>query len=134
MFQLLQLLSPAELAGEQCCGPCRHAGAWDEDVDQIRPEFDQRFARLAEEALQPAGVLIGDDAGLDVAGQLGQDLAEGQVGVADAGLGVAVAHGDEEIGVGLLGTPGELGDEGGLAGAGFAGDEDNLALAGEDTV
>ncbi len=93
------------------------------------------MAREAEEFAQPAGVLLGDDslgqAGFDFAGEEAQHLAERQVRIAYAGLGVAVAEGDEQVGVEVLGTAGEFGDQGRLAGAGLAGDEDHLALASE---
>ena len=53
--------------------------------------------------------------GFDVAGQHFQDFAKGQVGVADAGVGIAVPAGHDQVSMGLLGTPGEFLDQGRLA-------------------
>ncbi len=44
--------------------------------------------------------------------QGGQHLAEGEIGVGDAGLGVAFAHGGDQGGVGLFDPADEFGDQG----------------------
>jgi hypothetical protein len=72
--------------------------------------------------------------GFDVARQQAQDLAEGQVRVADAGVGVAVPAGHDQVGVGRLGAPGEFPDQGRLALTSVAGDENHLTLSGQRLV
>ncbi len=85
-----------------------------------------------------AGVLLSDGSlgqlGFDVADEQAQYLAEGEVGVTEPCLGVAGAVGNEQVSVGFLRTASELGDQGGLAGAGLAGDETHLGLTGQDAV
>ncbi len=63
-----------------------------------------------------------------VAGEHGQGFAEGQVGVADTGLGVAASGDSQQVGVGLHSPGGEGPQERRLAPSGAAGEEDHLAL------
>ena len=55
-------------------------------------------------------------------------MAEGKIRVADAGVGVAVAAGDEQIGVSVQRAPGKGVQQGGFAPAGPAGDERDARL------
>ena len=72
--------------------------------------------------------------GIDVASQLAQNLSKRQVGIADAGLGVAVADGDDPIVVRLFCPARELGEERGLARAGLANDECHLSMTSQRLV
>jgi hypothetical protein len=69
-------------------------------------------------------------AGFHVAGQQFQNLAEGQVRVADAGVSVAVPAGDNQVSMGILGALGEFVNKGCFAAASFAGDEYHPTLVG----
>ena len=64
---------------------------------------------------QPARVLPRDSArgplGLNFPGEHGQDLAEGQIRIPDARIGVAVAGDGKQSGVCILGTPRKLFDQ-----------------------
>ena len=98
-------------------------------VLQKNAEVYQRLAGYLQESLETASILWSNGPALDVGGEEAEHFAEGEVGVAGAGVGVAVPAGDEEVGMLGLGAAGEFCDEGGLAGAGLAGDEADLAVA-----
>jgi hypothetical protein len=72
----------------------------DEGINQIRPGLYQRLRRKRERIPQAAGVFSGHGPrrppGFYVAGQQLQNLAKGQVGVADAGIGIAVPAGHDQ--------------------------------------
>jgi hypothetical protein len=108
--------------------PAGHKG-----IKQSRSILGQGLGGQGEGLPQASSLLAGHGSGgplgLYVAGEEAQDLAEGQVGVADAGLGVAVPAGADQAGVGFLGTASEFLEEGGLAAAGVAGDKDDTAPA-----
>jgi hypothetical protein len=70
-------------------------------------------------------------AGFDVAGQQLENLAEGQIWVTQAGMGVAVSPGHDQVGMACLGAPGELLDQRGLAPAGAASDKYHPTPAGQ---
>ena len=101
--------------------------AGNEDVDEIRPVFDERPGSQAEETCRPGRVGFrgarrrGGPRGL--ARQLGEDLAERQVGIAHSRLRVAVAIGDYHVRVQLACAPAELRKKGGLPGPGLTGHE-----------
>ena len=72
--------------------------------------------------------------GLNVASEHLQHLAKGQVRVADAGVGVALPAGYNQVSVRRHRPPGELANQHGLAAARIAGDEGHSALAGQRQV
>ena len=137
LHKLIQAGQPVRPAGplRVSRGALKQSCTRDEGVNQVRPGLHQRLRRKRERMPQAAGVFSGNGPrrppGFDVAGQQLQDLAEGQVGVADAGVGIAVPAGDDAGSAvrALLGAPGEFLDQGRLAAAGFAGDEHHPALA-----
>jgi hypothetical protein len=96
------------------------------------------LTREAQESPQPVGVLLGDgplsQLGFHIPRELPQYLAEGQVGVTDPGLGIALPDGHDQVSMLLLGTTSELGDQGCFATAGLAHHEAHLALASQGTV
>jgi hypothetical protein len=53
--------------------------------------------------------------GLHIAGELAQHLAEGQEGVTDASMGIALPDSDGQVAVSILDPPGELDDQGRFA-------------------
>ena len=110
----------------------------DEGVDQVRAGFHQRLGSDRKGIPQTPGVISGNGscrpAGFHVTGQQFQNLAEGQVRVADAGVGVAVPAGDNQVSMGILGALGEFLNKGGFAAAGFAGDEYHPPLVGKSQV
>ena len=70
----------------------------------------------------------------EVAGQLSQDLTEGQVRIAEAGVRIAVSPRHNQIGLRYLGLPGEFLHQGGLAAAGFPDDEGRKTPTGQRQV
>jgi hypothetical protein len=87
---------------------------------------------------QAAGLVSGHSArcplGFNIASQQAQNLAERQVRIADARMGIAVSAGDDQVGVVLLGESGEFLHQGCLATPGVAGDENHLPPAGQRCV
>ena len=113
--------------GQSCS---RHEG-----VNQVRPRLCQRRDRIRQNSPQAAGMFGRQGCPrpfrFDVTAEQLQDLAEGQIGVTDAGGGVAVAAGHHQVGVGLHRLPGKFTEQSGFAAPGFAGDEDHLTCAGK---
>jgi hypothetical protein len=74
--------------------PLKQSGRRDKGANEIRPGFYERPRCMRERMPQAAGLFFGHGPGrpprLDVARQQAQDLAPGQIGVADAGIGIAV--------------------------------------------
>ena len=106
----------------------------DGEMEDGAISFDgQRLDRLGECSPQPPGVFARDSprgpAALHVPGEHPQHLAEGQVGIADAGIGVAVSLSDEQVWMRLHRLPGELTRQRRLAPAWAAGDEGHPTLA-----
>lgn len=110
-----------------------HGRAGDKRVKQIRPGFHQRLCSGGQGIPQAAGVFSchgsGRPAGVNVAAQQLEDLSEGQVGIADAGVGIAVSRSGDEGRLGALGPPDKLLDQSRLATPGVAGDKDDPTLA-----
>ena len=67
--------------------------------------------------------------GINVCGQHGQYLAEGQVWIAQAGIGVAVTAADDEIGTSVLRPLDKCLDQGCFPLARLTGDKDRPALS-----
>ena len=67
--------------------------------------------------------------GFNVTGELTKDIAKGQVGVTHARVGVAVAVGHQQVGAGLHGPAGELGQESRFAPPRTTSDKDYVSLA-----
>ncbi len=131
LLQVGQPLCPAGPRRKSLRAPGQ-GRAGHKEVNQVWSSLDQGLHRQGKDMPHAAGLFLTDGPGgpavLDVAGQQPQDLAEGQVGVADARVGVAVAAGDDQVGVGRLGAPGEFLDQGRLALTGLAGDKHHPAL------
>ena len=82
-------------------GPAEQLGAGHEDVHEIGAAFQQALYRCRQQMTQTP-CLVGayrfdSQAALDVAGEESEDLAEWQVRVADAHVGVAVAGGNDQV-------------------------------------
>ena len=73
-------------------------------------------------------------AGFHVPGQHIHHLTEGQVGIADAGIGIASAYRHQQMAMGRHRPPGELAHQGRLAPAWATGDKDHLTLTGQRCV
>ncbi len=104
-----------------------------EAADEIRGMLNQARQRDRHGFPQPMGVLGRHQAagplGLHIAGQQSQGLAKGEIGIADAGMGITVAAHEDQIGVGSLRLPGELLHEGGLAPPGATCHKEELTVA-----
>ena len=98
---------------------------------QCRTHDRQRFPRLSRliQGQRPAGSLA-----FHVSGQCLEHLAEGQVGIADVGVGVAAPAQHDQIAVGMTGSPGEFLDQRRLAAAGLAHDQSHAPLTGQGLV
>jgi hypothetical protein len=74
--------------------------------------IQNRLHRLWQQGPQPARLfyahLPASLPGGNVAGELAHHLPKRQVGIANPGKGVAIAAGDDQIGVGLLRAAGEF--------------------------
>ena len=105
--------------------PLEQSGPGEEGINEIRSALYQRLCRNWERLPQTAGVVSGNGSrrplGFDVAGQQLQDLAKGQVGVADSGVLVAGPAGDQQIGMGRHGPLGKSVHQRRFAAAGAAG-------------
>ncbi len=115
------------LGGNRCRGAIQQRCAGKEGVNQIGADLQQRLDGLGSQAPQPFGVGPahgpGAPARFDVAGQQLQDLAKGEVGVADAGVGIAVAGRNHQVGMFLLASTDKRLGQQGLAVTGLARDE-----------
>jgi hypothetical protein len=70
----------------------------------------------------------------DVTAQQTQHLTEWQVGVTDAGMGIPLPRGKNQVRVCVQGTTSKRLNEGRLAAAGITGDEYDLTLRGQRGV
>jgi hypothetical protein len=133
--QLLQFVHPPNPLGQKGSRPCGKSGTWHKNADQIGSQLHQRFARKIKKAPQAVGILLADDPlgqlGVDIARQQPQYLAERQIRVAHAGLGIALPDGNNEVVNPGLSAPRKLGDQGRLAAASFARHEADLTTAGQ---
>ncbi len=124
-FQTVELVLEVVRQRQDACG--------NQTIDQIRGDVHQSPQRRRQQAQEAAGIFRGDGAqeprGTDLTGEQAEYLAEGKVGIAQAGIGVAIAEGDHQVGYFRLGTAGELLDESGLAAARLAGNEGDTALS-----
>ena len=102
-----------------------------EGTDQVGAPIEEDVGRGLHETLPGSLVLV---CGTGYRTGIGEGLehgAEGEVGVALTGLGVADTDSSDEVGGGFLGAAGELQGEGRLTLAWFAGDEAELTLTGQ---
>ena len=87
---------------------------------------------------QTAGMVCskgsGSPPGFHLAGQQAKDLSERQVGITNAGVGIAVPTSNDQVRMSILRAVGEFPDECGLATARFPGDEDHPSLPFQRTV
>jgi hypothetical protein len=116
----------------------KQSGPKDKGTDEIWPELCQRLYCERQRAPQASRVFSGDDPGrpsrFDVASEQFQDLAEGEIGIADAGVRIAVSSGDDQVSVQILAAPGKLLHQRRLPAARFAGHEHDPTLAGQRLV
>ncbi len=135
---MLELIEPADSRSHGLPEHPDHARTGDDDVDQVRGDVHQDLARPHEKASQALRVGGRDRAGgqprVDIAGQFGQYLAEGEVGISLSVQAVALTGGNHKIRMGVLRPSCEFPEQGGLPGAGFGSDETYLALPGEGEV
>jgi len=98
--ELIQTGQPVRPAGHTSPSPLKQSYTGDKGINQVRPGLHQRLRRNRQRIPQTAGLFSGHGPRrpprFDIAGQQLQNLAEGQVGVADAGVGIAVAAGDDQ--------------------------------------
>ena len=113
-------------------------GSRHKEADQTGRHFNQDLHRHGRELTETAGILLGDGPpgqfGFYVPGEQTDHLPEGQVGVPDARVDIALANRDDQVSVPFLGPSRELGDQGGLATAGLAGHKADLPLAAQGPI
>ncbi len=132
LCQAIQLLEPADPAGDGLAHDAGQPCAGDDKVDQIGAHVDQDLPGLCQQAPQSRLVLMRYSVFVrsvfKVAGQERQDLAEGEIGIGLPLDVAAVPPGRHQRFVLWLGLRQKGPQQAGLARAGLTGDEGHTAV------